>query len=147
MKKFILLGIVIFSFGASATNQTIEDLVKTHDEIVFQPAPEFEGLEVALIAGNPNAPGPYVLRAKFAAGILSKPHSHDQIRHITVLKGIWHFGLGPSGSCDGTKPINAGGTALHPKGVVHYDGACGSETIVEITGIGPVKTTFVKPAQ
>jgi quercetin dioxygenase-like cupin family protein len=144
MKRLILLGIVVFSACAYANDPRVDDLVKTPDEIVFQPNPEFKGLEAVVIAGNPSEKGPYVLRAKFRAGVLSKPHSHDQVRHVTVLKGTWHFGLGASGDCKGTKPVKAGGAAVHPKGIVHYDGACAGEAIVEITGVGPVKTTFVK---
>lgn len=142
MKRLFLIGAVFLSIGAHATDLTIDDLVKTPDEIIFQPIPEFEGLEAAIIAGNPSEEGPYVLRVKFRAGVLSKPHFHDQARHVTVLKGAWHFGLGQGGECTGTKPVKAGGAAIHPNGIVHYDGACAGETIVEITGVGPVKTVF-----
>ena len=40
-------------------------------------------------------------------------------------------------------PIGTGGFMLHPAGLHHYDGSKDGEVIVQITGIGPVKTVYV----
>jgi hypothetical protein len=59
-----------------------------------------------------------------------------------VISGVWHFGTGTSGGCEGTKPLPAGGFGFHPAGAVHYDGSCGGEVVVQIMGEGPVSTTL-----
>ena len=38
------------------------------------------------------------------------------------------------------QPIGTGGFMFHPAGLYHYDGAKGEETIVQIMGMGPVRT-------
>lgn len=40
-------------------------------------------------------------------------------------------------------PIGTGGFMLHPAGLHHYDGSKDGEVIVQITGMGPVKTVDV----
>ena len=114
------------------------------DEIELQPVPGLQGLTAAVLYGNPDEPGPYVLRVRFDAQVRSPPHSHNQDRFITVIDGIWHFGTGASGGCEGTKPLPAGSFAFHPKGALHYDGSCGEPVTVEIRGQGPVSTDFIQ---
>ena len=115
----------------------------TGDEIAFQGAQGIEGVTFAPIKGSPEEEGIYVMRARFDSGVLSKPHHHDQDRHITVVSGTWYFGTDASGTCDGAKPLPAGSFGFHPKGAVHYDGSCGEPAVVEITGMGPVKNVWV----
>ena len=119
-------------------------IAQAADEIVLQPVPGLEGLTAAVLFGKPEKPGPYVLRIRFDSDVRSPPHSHDQDRFITVIDGTWHFGVGASGSCDGTKPLTAGSFAFHPAGAIHYDGSCGKPVTVEIRGQGPVSTDFVR---
>ncbi len=119
-------------------------IAQAADEIVLQPVPGLAGLSGAVLYGNPEEAGLYVIRVRFDADVRSPPHSHNQDRFITVIDGTWHFGVGASGGCDGTKPLPAGSFAFHPKGAVHYDGSCGEPVTVEIRGQGPVSTDFVR---
>ena len=114
------------------------------DEIELQRVPGLEGLTAAILYGNPEEPGPYVIRVQFDKEVRSPPHSHDQDRFITVIDGTWHFGIGASGRCEGTTPLPAGSFAFHPKGELHYDGSCGEPVTVEIRGQGPVSTDFIQ---
>lgn len=41
-------------------------------------------------------------------------------------------------------PLSPGSYMKHPAGGVHYDGAKDGEVIVEIRGMGPVKTVFLE---
>src|SRR3546814_2438645 len=52
-------------------------------------------LPIAILAGDPSKPGPYVMRVKFAPGHMSKPHFHKETRYVLVLKGTWWAGWGP----------------------------------------------------
>ncbi|MCE7997600.1 MAG: DUF4437 domain-containing protein [Rhodobiaceae bacterium] len=119
-------------------------IAQSTDEIELQPVPGLQGLTAAVLYGNPDEPGPYVIRVRFDTGVRSPPHSHNQDRFITVIDGIWHFGVGISGGCEGTKPLPAGSFAFHPKGELHYDGSCGEPVTVEIRGQGPVSTDFIQ---
>ncbi|MEE8371866.1 MAG: cupin domain-containing protein [Sphingomonadales bacterium] len=110
-------------------------------EMKWRALEEFPGIEAVFLAGNPSKAGPYVLLARFAPGVMSAPHSHDQDRHVMVLSGVWYAGTDASGDLEKTTALGPGDFMIHPAGGVHYDGAREVETIVQISGIGPVKTT------
>ena len=114
----------------------------------FQPLPDLPGLAVSPVLGNPQEPGTYVIRVRFGPGVMSPPHFHDQDRLVTVISGVWAFGMDGTGRCEGTVPLMAGAFAMHPKGAVHYDGSCnGEEVVVQIIGTGPVRTTWLETGE
>jgi len=93
--------------------------------------------------GDPTKAGMYIVRNHFKSGSMSRPHFHDQDRYITVIKGTWWTGEGDTFAPETAVPIKAGGMMFHPAGYHHYDGSKpGTEdVIVQIMGMGPVKTT------
>jgi quercetin dioxygenase-like cupin family protein len=109
------------------------------DEIVFEGGSEL-GPSIAVLAGDPEQEGFYLLRAKFAPGVLSPPHYHSTDRHVTVISGTWYTGTGAELDRDDMIPLPAGSYMMHPAGGIHYDGSKDGEVIVEIKGIGPVTT-------
>ena len=117
-------------------------------DIPYQAVPEIPGLDYAVLSGDPDKEGVYVIRLKISPGLTFPPHHHDQDRHVTVISGVWAFGTGLSGKCEDTTPLTAGAYVLHPKGAVHFDGACGEEPVeVQIIGLGPVKTMWIELPQ
>jgi len=96
-----------------------------------------------LVFGDPNKPGMYIVRNHFKSGQMSRPHFHDQDRYVTVIKGTWWTGEGDKFAPETAVPIKTGGMMFHPAGYHHYDGSKpGTEDcIVQIMGMGPVKTT------
>lgn len=114
-------------------------------DMEFVTNPDYSNVSSAVLYGDPAKEGIYVMRLRVGAGVIFPPHYHDQDRHVTVIAGVWAFGTGDSGECEDTKPLAAGSYAMHPKGAVHYDGACGNEQIeVQIIGMGPVGTFGVE---
>lgn len=95
------------------------------------------GIKEAYIYGDPTKPGLYVVRLKFPPGVMSTPHAHPDTRIGTVIKGTWWTATGDKFDPASTVPIPVGGVMIHPAGKVHYDGARGEETIVQMMGIGP----------
>lgn len=93
-----------------------------------------------IVYGDPSKPGLYAIRRRFKPGEMTRPHYHDQDRLVTVIKGTWYTGEGDRFQPDKAIPIKAGGFMYHPKGFHHYDGAKNEEVIVQIIGMGPVKT-------
>jgi quercetin dioxygenase-like cupin family protein len=113
-------------------------------DVPYQSDPDNPGLGYAVLSGNPDEKGTYVIRLRIPPGLTFSPHFHDQDRHVTVISGVWAFGTGYSGKCEDTTPLTAGAYVFHPKGAVHYDGACGDSPVeVQITGLGPVQTTRI----
>jgi quercetin dioxygenase-like cupin family protein len=105
------------------------------NEIVWQD--NAEGPDFAVIYGDPQKEGFYLIRARFAPGVMSRPHYHPADRHVTVISGTWWAGTGAEFDPSKTVPLAAGSYMKHPAGEVHFDGAKDVEAIVEIKGMGP----------
>ena len=103
------------------------------------------GAQTAVLEGDPAKPGIYVIRMKFPPGVMSRPHTHSEDRHVTVLKGTWWTGIGTEFRPDATVPINAGGYMKHPMRGPHFDGAKDGEVILQIVGRGPVGSPRIRP--
>ena len=97
--------------------------------------------EQAVLFGNPDKPGPYVVRIKWLPGNFSRPHFHNSDRFFVVISGTWWVGAGNRFNPDETVPIPAGSYVIHKAGQVHYDGAKNEAAIIQVSGIGPVATT------
>jgi quercetin dioxygenase-like cupin family protein len=100
--------------------------------------------ERAILFGDPSKPGPYVMRIKWLPGNFSRPHFHNGDRFFTVISGTWWVGTGDHYDPNNTVPVPAGSYVLHKGGQLHYDGAKDEETIIQVTGYGPLETTQAK---
>ena len=107
-------------------------------EEVWGDYPGIAGIKRMVLYGDPSKPGVYVIRAKFAPGVMSMPHTHPEDRLVTVIRGTWWSGTGP----DFTPGKTAG---VHPGGEAHFDGAKDEEVVVQIIGVGPSGTKFIHP--
>lgn len=106
--------------------------------------------QTTTLYGDPNKSGIYVVRNLFRKGPGggqpgqgSRPHYHDQDRFVTVIKGTWWVALGDEAKSyqpDKMTPMKEGSFVFHPANGVHYDGAKDEDVIVQIIGMGPVKT-------
>lgn len=112
-------------------------------DIKYQDVPE--GFKVAVLRGDPDKAGSlFTMRAKFPDGFKIPPHWHPADEGFVVLQGSFALGLGEAWD-DAKLATNAQGAyVVMPKGVRHFALAKG-ETILELTGIGPFKTMWVKP--
>lgn len=144
IRLFVSL-IFTLAFGLSLGAEEASDgfVIKRADELNWQTSPSFPGIEFAVLEGNPNEKGIYVIRARFAPGRFSKPHYHSTDRLVTVISGTWWAGTDASFDKDRTVALRPGDFMKHPAGAVHYDGAKDKEAVVEIRGMGPVVTTPV----
>lgn len=143
-------SVALLVAGPTASSQSLKP--DAHGFLIVAPedvkAPN-GGRSVTLV-GDSSKPGIYVTRITWAPGTGSRPHYHNQARYITVLKGTWYVATGPS--ADVYKPetmtaVKAGSFIYEPPEGHHYDMAKDEEVIVEITGMGPVTTTSLEPAQ
>ncbi len=107
--------------------------------------PGIAGISRMVVYGDPSKAGVYVIRAKFAPGVMSMPHTHPEDRLATVIKGIWWSGTGADFAPDRTEAMRPGAYMLHPAGEAHFDGAKEEEVIVQLIGYGPSGTKFIRP--
>ena len=144
----------LFVFGASGqqprgTSGTTAPahIMLTPDEATWGAAPPGlpAGAEVAVLEGDPSAPGPFTMRAKFPDGYTIPPHFHPADEHVTVLQGTFLMGMGDKFSDSSMKALGVSSFAVMPKGTRHFAQAKG-DTIVQVHGIGPWGITYVNPS-
>jgi quercetin dioxygenase-like cupin family protein len=102
------------------------------------------GVQFAVLAGDVQHPGLYILRVKLARDAKLLPHTHPDIRNTTVLAGEMYFGFGESFDPDQMKVYPAGAIIAIPANAPHYVWAKTGEVIVQDVGIGPTGTTALK---
>lgn len=123
-------------------------VVQLPDQIPWS-APDARGGQIAILSGDPNKPGPYVVMNRWIKGNhFSRPHFHPNDRFITVLKGTWYVGSGDKFDPDhGTVAVPAGSFVTHYGKQVHWDGAKDEDAEILIVGEGPATATSVPEAK
>jgi len=97
---------VVGVFGAAALGTPTDspDFVRiTPADVHWQDIPGGHGAQQAVVLGDPDKPGIYVVRAKFPPYVMDHPHWHPNARYVTVLEGTWYTGTG--GTLDLAKAI------------------------------------------
>jgi hypothetical protein len=93
--------------------------------------------ETAVLFGDPEKPGPYVIRLRWLPGNMSRPHFHQNDRFFVVISGTWWLGTGETFDPASTVPAPPGTYVIHKAKQVHYDGAKGEPTVIQVWGMGP----------
>ena len=148
--KFLALVVALALAPAALTRADL----KTDDqgfttlqagEEVWGDYPGIAGIKRMVVYGDPSKPGVYVIRAKFAPGVMSMPHTHPEDRLVTVIRGTWWSGTGEEFTPDKTVAMHPGAFMRHPAGEAHFDGAKQEEVVVQLIGSGPSGTKFIHP--
>jgi ketosteroid isomerase-like protein/quercetin dioxygenase-like cupin family protein len=103
------------------------------------------GARVAVVSGDPSAPGPFVLRAQVPAGYRVPPHWHPTAENLTVLSGTVALGMGDTMDDKTMTTLAAGGYAVLPADMRHSFAARTAATF-QIHGSGPFAISYVNAA-
>jgi hypothetical protein len=118
------------------------------DQIKWRDPTGAAGTNQAVLQGDPNKEGLYVVLNRFKPGNFSRPHFHPNDRFITVVKGTWWIGTGHTFDPQtATVPMPVGSFVTHYGKEVHYDGAKDEEAWVLIVGMGPATLTRAEEAK
>lgn len=93
--------------------------------------------EQAVLFGDPDKPGPYVIRLRWLPGNMSRPHFHQNDRFFVVISGTWWLGSGETFNPQSTVPVGPGTYVIHKAKQVHYDGAKAEPAVIQVWGMGP----------
>jgi len=114
--------------------------------IKWIPSPVVQGTFRAVLLGNPDEAGPFVMRVKVRPGTRIMPHRHREERVYTVLAGEWKLGFGKKFDTGKLMTFPAGSVYRLPANVPHFQATGQSETIVQISAVGPSTTEFLNPS-
>jgi hypothetical protein len=122
------------------------------NDIKFEP---WQGLpagsgEMAMMYGDLNKAGPYLVLMRWNPSWFSAPHSYRTDRICVVVSGTWWVNSGEDFTPVQAVPVQAGGFVLRHARTWHYDGVPveGKEpVVVAVFGIGPVDIQLADPKQ
>jgi len=78
-------------------HQPAQEVFKTilSEDVDWKPFPAFPpSIRLAVVVGQPSAPGSYTIRVKVPHGEKLMPHKHPEDRVYTVISGVFYIGLG-----------------------------------------------------
>jgi hypothetical protein len=115
-------------------------------ELKWQDAPASlpRGAKIALLEGDPNKEGLFVMRIKFPDGYRIMPHTHPKRERVTVISGTLHVGMGAKYNEKAGRAMPTGSFGTWPEGMKHFGWATG-ETVIQLHGIGPWSIQYVNP--
>ncbi len=114
------------------------------EDIDWKPFPAFPPeARLAVLVGDPNEPGPYLIRVKVPSGVKLMPHKHPEDRIYTVISGVFYIGLG--GQFDGLKvqAYPPGSVIVLPGDTPHFHWAMAGEYVTQVTAIGPLGLEYM----
>jgi len=137
----LLVALTSLAFGAEP-----QTLLSSKD-VKWSAAPPVlpEGAMIAVLAGDPAAPGPVALRLKMPAGYKIPAHWHPTDEHVTVLSGTFSIGMGDKLDRTKGQTLTAGGYAVAPAHMNHYAWTKTGAT-VQVNLMGPFELTYVNAA-
>jgi hypothetical protein len=155
-RRLLLLAPLLAGFGAAVAEASQVDSRETFvlqpGQIKFKPwqnLPPGSG-EMAMVYGDFNKPGPYLVIMKWNPGWFSAPHNYRTDRICVVISGTWWVNSGGDFAPQQTVPVPAGGFVLRHARTWHYDGvpADGREpAMVAVFGLGPVDIRLADSAK
>lgn len=132
--------------GQPATSAA-EHRVFTPADIKWVDAPPAlpKGAKMAVLLGDPMAPGLFTMRIKVPAGYKVPPHFHPADENMTVLSGDVHMALGDTWDETKGHVLPVGAFATMPTGVHHYAWSK-KGAVFQIHAMGPWGITYLNPA-
>jgi quercetin dioxygenase-like cupin family protein len=114
------------------------------EDIEWKPFPAFpRAVRLAVLLGDPNKPGPYVIRVRVPAGSKLMPHKHPEDRIYTVMSGKFYIGLGNEFDAERLTAYSTGSVIVLPRNQPHFHWAKSGEYITQVTADGPLGLVYV----
>ena len=140
MRRLGLVGVVALLAGSAVQTSAGPGLV-------WGPAPPSlpKGAKLAVVSGDPNKAGPFVIRLRFPPAYSIGPHSHPADEHVTVLDGALSLGMGSVEDRDKLRVLGRGKSVVAPANMAHFASTT-QGAIVQIKSQGPFQITYVNRA-
>lgn len=113
------------------------------NELEWIANPTLHDLQTATLMGDPNAAGPYVQRIRIPAHFKIAPHTHPEVRMVTVLAGTLYYAFGDQFDETRLKALPAGSFFIESQDVPHYAMTRGEGVVLQLNANGPSGTTYV----
>lgn len=136
----LLLGLTLSLSAQTAT--PLPRVQVTPDQLQWTRNPN--GIEQAVIVGDPTKAGVYTMRLKFPQGLKVQPHMHPDPRVAVVLSGTMYFAFGESFDETALKAMPTGSTWTEVPNSAHFAYAKDGDVVIQVVGLGPTASTPVR---
>ena len=136
--------LVVFAAIVATSTIVWPQSVLTPSDLKWIDDPNRPGLQSVTLVGDPFKPGPYTRRFKLPPRMILPPHWHPEDREVTTLSGTWYVGHGAVIDRARATKVVPGAFLAQPAKRVHYEFTGDEEVIVQVSGIGPTATEYVK---
>lgn len=143
MRQFrILLALALaLGIGGAAWAASSPTIVMP-GQVKWQPQPG--NFSMAVLYGNPDKPGYYVIRLKLPPNWTFGAHYHPDQENVTVISGTFYAGLGSKMDKSKVTAFPAGSFVAMPANVRHYALTKSEGAVIQIDGQGPSKNVMLK---
>lgn len=129
-----LVYVATVSAAGKAPATAAKKILLTPDQIQWKDAPpELPSAKMAVVDGDPDTKGFFVMRVKLPAGGKIPPHVHDNVERVTVLSGKLYLAMGDKAQNPTVLP--AGSYFSLPPRTVH-NAWVEEETVLQIASTG-----------
>lgn len=109
----------------------------------FTPAYYTDGRQRAHLLGDSSKGGVWIDRVRIPGDSRVLAHTHPEDEIVTVIEGTWYLGIGDRFDETRLKAYPAGSFILIPADVPHFLATRESPAIVQLSGKGIFRTTYV----
>src|SRR5262245_42006268 len=132
--------------GGVAKSQTMNNKVVTPSEIQWGAGPAIlpEGIQGAILYGDPTKDGLFSMRFKLPKGYRVPPHTLSKAGLFTVISGTFRIGMGEKADPSKATAMPPGSFIALAPGTPHFV-SVDEETVVQLNNIGPWVITYIDP--
>jgi quercetin dioxygenase-like cupin family protein len=98
---------------------------------------------LAVVSGDPTAPGQSTIELSMPDGYRLPPHFHPSYEHVEVREGTLLVGMGDRLDPKQTRALAVGDSATAPAGMHHFSITKG-RTVLLVTFMGPYTITYLR---
>lgn len=129
---------------ARLANQQVREVLQ--ENIQWQAFPAFPpAARLAVLVGDPQGTGPYVVRVRVPANVKLLPHTHPEDRIYTVISGVFYIGLGEVFDASKLTAYGPGSVIVLPGNTSHYHWERSGEYVTQVSANGPLGISYVDP--
>ena len=148
--SLLLSTIAILTFStiaAAAGNPAADQVLINAKSIKWSAAPPAlpKGAQVAVLHGDPNKDGEYVMRVKMPPRYKMPFHWHSKTEHVTVISGALFVASQETYDKRIAHPVKQGGFLYVPARAQQFAFTKGA-TVIEIHGEGPYDIKYTNPS-
>jgi anti-sigma factor ChrR (cupin superfamily) len=103
------------------------------------------GAKIAVIEGKMNEDGPITARLKLPADYRIPAHWHPGVERVTVLSGIFNYGMGDKLDPPKSRALGPGSVVVMQPKMNHFVWTK-EETVIQLNVTGPWGINYVSPA-